>query len=85
MQKYLLIVGESLPSLWRRWLLPGWDCALLTSRSDVSAEISLHCGGCGSSLVESLPSLWRRWLQPGWDCALLTSRSDISADPFHRW
>ena len=78
MQKSLLIEGESLPSLWRRWLLPGWDCALLTSRSDVSVESLLIVG-------ESLPSLWRRWLQPGWDCALLTSRSDISAEPFHRW
>ena len=63
MQKSLLIVGESLPSLWQRWLLPGWDCAILMSRSDVravpfyswlkdlvpsmsdvSAEISPHCG-----------------------------------------
>ena len=73
MHKSLLIMGESLPSLWRRWLLPRWDCALLTSRSDVSAEITLIVG-------ESLPSLWQRWLLPGWDSALLTSRSDVSVE-----
>ena len=62
-----------------------WLKDLVPSMSDVSAEISLHCGGCGSSLVESLPSLWRRWLLPGWDCAILTSRSDVRAVPFCSW